>query len=189
MTTTTDSESVLRAKLALEWERADNDKRWDLWRRLPERERSWVRDLSGLTAQLVGLEGKRVEVENTYDNEKRRFWVENTLVDSKAKGGAYGGDQWGATLVKKTNEQLQAFRADLAEVYKKHEMGLLPGECENSGRLLICELTSWELEELFAAMPIWHVEKLPTYREMHPEEFEEREPGVFYYIGNKERGT
>lgn len=44
------------------------------WNRLSESERKAARDLSGLTPQLIGLEGYRVEVETVY-GEKRRFIV------------------------------------------------------------------------------------------------------------------
>jgi len=44
------------------------------WTRMSPAERSLNRDLSNLTAGLVGLEGCRVEVVTTY-GEKRRFWV------------------------------------------------------------------------------------------------------------------
>lgn len=57
------------------WSTLDNAGKCKYWDMLSPTERAVVRDLSGLTAQLIGLEGKRVEVENTYDNEKRRFWV------------------------------------------------------------------------------------------------------------------
>lgn len=70
-----DSQTLLADKLRLEWERADNDKRADIWRRLPAHMRDIVRDLSDLTPQLVGLEGKRVEVEDIGDWHKHRFWV------------------------------------------------------------------------------------------------------------------
>ncbi len=42
------------------------------WNRLTSTERAAVRDLSGLTPQLLDLEGWRVEVETTY-GETRRF--------------------------------------------------------------------------------------------------------------------
>ena len=44
------------------------------WDSLSAQERDRLRDLSGLTKQLVGLEGKRVEVVDNY-GEKRRFIV------------------------------------------------------------------------------------------------------------------
>jgi hypothetical protein len=44
------------------------------WNRLSTGEREKIRDLSGLSPQLVGLEGWRVEVVTTY-GEKRRFIV------------------------------------------------------------------------------------------------------------------
>lgn len=44
------------------------------WNRLSHSERERLRDLSGLSPQLVGLEGWRVEVVTTY-GEKRRFIV------------------------------------------------------------------------------------------------------------------
>jgi hypothetical protein len=44
------------------------------WSAMPEVEKAKVRDLSGLSHQLIGLEGYRVEVITTYD-EKRRFIV------------------------------------------------------------------------------------------------------------------
>lgn len=70
MTTHTDN----RAALVAEWAKLDNAQRCARWAVMIEHERTIVRDLSGLTPQLVGLEGKRVEVETTY-NEVRRFWV------------------------------------------------------------------------------------------------------------------
>lgn len=47
---------------------------WNTWKTLPETERAKLRDLSGLSVQLRGLEGARVEVVTTY-GERRRFWV------------------------------------------------------------------------------------------------------------------
>ena len=44
------------------------------WDSLPAQERERIRDHSGLSPQLVGLEGWRVEVETDY-GEKRRFIV------------------------------------------------------------------------------------------------------------------
>lgn len=44
------------------------------WDSLSYAERERLRDLSGLTPQLIGLEGYRVEVVTTYD-EKQRFIV------------------------------------------------------------------------------------------------------------------
>jgi hypothetical protein len=44
------------------------------WSAMAEEERKRLRDLSGLSPQLVGLEGWRVEVETTY-GETRRFIV------------------------------------------------------------------------------------------------------------------
>lgn len=44
------------------------------WNSLSEAERDRLRDLSGLTPELVGLEGWRVEVVTTY-GETRRFIV------------------------------------------------------------------------------------------------------------------
>ena len=44
------------------------------WGRLSPAERERMRDMSGLTAQLLGLEGKRVEIVSTA-GETRRFWV------------------------------------------------------------------------------------------------------------------
>ncbi len=46
----------------------------ELWNKMTPAERDAKRDLSGLTKQLVGLEGWRVEVETIY-GEKRRFIV------------------------------------------------------------------------------------------------------------------
>lgn len=44
------------------------------WNTYTERQREELRDLSGLSPQLVGLEGWRVEVVTTY-GETRRFYV------------------------------------------------------------------------------------------------------------------
>lgn len=44
------------------------------WNSLSEARRAELRDMSGLSRQLVGLEGWRVEVE-TLEGEKRRFIV------------------------------------------------------------------------------------------------------------------
>jgi hypothetical protein len=44
------------------------------WDSMSPAQKDAVRDLSGLSHQLVGLEGCRVEVETTY-NETRRFQV------------------------------------------------------------------------------------------------------------------
>jgi len=46
----------------------------DQWDAMTETDRESMRDLTGLTPQLVGLEGWRVEVETTY-GETRRFIV------------------------------------------------------------------------------------------------------------------
>lgn len=46
----------------------------EVWRRLTEVERCKLRDLSGLTTQLIPYHGARVEVVTTY-GETRRFWV------------------------------------------------------------------------------------------------------------------
>ena len=46
----------------------------ELWDSMSPAQKDAVRDLSGLSLQLVGLEGYRVEVETTY-NETRRFRV------------------------------------------------------------------------------------------------------------------
>lgn len=46
----------------------------DKWDRLTEVERERLRDLSGLSPQLVNLRRARVEVVDDYGN-KRRFWV------------------------------------------------------------------------------------------------------------------
>lgn len=45
-----------------------------IWNGLPEKEKAVIRDNSGLSPQLIGLEGRRVEVE-TLEGEKRRFYV------------------------------------------------------------------------------------------------------------------
>ncbi len=63
-----------RASYVAEWNALDNAQKCARWAIIPERERALVRDLSGLTPQLIGLEGNRVEVETTY-GERRRFWV------------------------------------------------------------------------------------------------------------------
>ena len=44
------------------------------WEQLTPNEREKLRDYSGLTPQLRGLEGQRIEVKTTY-GELRRFWV------------------------------------------------------------------------------------------------------------------
>jgi len=44
------------------------------WNAMTEHEREQLRDLSGLTPELVGLEGWRVEVVTSY-GETRRFYV------------------------------------------------------------------------------------------------------------------
>jgi hypothetical protein len=46
----------------------------DKWYRLSHRDRERLRDLSGLSSQLIGLEGWRVEVETKYGG-VRRFIV------------------------------------------------------------------------------------------------------------------
>lgn len=48
---------------------------WDIWKNLPEADKARLRDLSGLTPQLVGLEGRRVEVIDRPDEKPRRFYV------------------------------------------------------------------------------------------------------------------
>jgi hypothetical protein len=45
------------------------------WDKMSAAQRDAVRDLSGLTPQLIGLEGARVEVVCSMTSEKRRFWV------------------------------------------------------------------------------------------------------------------
>jgi len=44
------------------------------WNAMTPAQRNAARDLSGLSPQLVGLEGKRVEVRDMH-GELRRFWV------------------------------------------------------------------------------------------------------------------
>ena len=44
------------------------------WDRLSPAARDRIRDLSGLTPQLIGLEGKRVEIVDRY-GDSYRFWV------------------------------------------------------------------------------------------------------------------
>jgi hypothetical protein len=44
------------------------------WNQLSPAAKDRARDLSGLTPQLIGLEGARVEVVDTY-GARRRFWV------------------------------------------------------------------------------------------------------------------
>ncbi len=46
----------------------------DRWSALRPPQREAIRDLSGLTPELIGKEGMRVEVVTTY-GETRRFWV------------------------------------------------------------------------------------------------------------------
>lgn len=46
-----------------------------IWNSLSPAERDALRDNSGLSPQLIGLEGWRVEVEDEYENRKRRFIV------------------------------------------------------------------------------------------------------------------
>ena len=45
-----------------------------IWNSLTTAERDRLRSNAGLTPQLIGLEGKRVEVIDSY-GETRRFWV------------------------------------------------------------------------------------------------------------------
>jgi hypothetical protein len=52
----------------------DDIKSWDQWMGLTEAQRIQLRDMSGLTEQLRGLEGCRVEVLDRY-GETRRFNV------------------------------------------------------------------------------------------------------------------
>ena len=47
------------------------------WASMPEEERAKARDLSGLTPQLIGWEGWRVEVETGW-GERRRFIVDRS---------------------------------------------------------------------------------------------------------------
>lgn len=47
---------------------------WETWRDMPEHKRAKLRDLSDLTPELIGLEGRRVEVVDKW-GEKRRFYV------------------------------------------------------------------------------------------------------------------
>ncbi len=48
---------------------------WDVWKNMPEHRRAPLRDLSGLTPQLAGLEGWRVEVVDCEGDKPRRFNV------------------------------------------------------------------------------------------------------------------
>lgn len=65
---------TLGEELVQVWAHADNGTRAQIWTALTPAQRAKVRDLSGLTVQLAGLEGSRVEVETNY-GERRRFWV------------------------------------------------------------------------------------------------------------------
>jgi hypothetical protein len=56
------------------WSALSMTERSAAWKRMGERERDEYRDLSGLTKQLIGLEGWRVEVEDMY-GDTRRFYV------------------------------------------------------------------------------------------------------------------
>ena len=47
---------------------------WEKWQRLSPHEKDELRSDAGLSPQLVGLEGWRVEVETNYES-KRRFIV------------------------------------------------------------------------------------------------------------------
>ena len=46
----------------------------EIWNSMSVLERDAVRSTAGLTKQLIGLEGARVEVVDSY-GDKRRFWV------------------------------------------------------------------------------------------------------------------
>lgn len=46
-----------------------------IWDALTPAQCDSIRDLSGLTPQLLGLEGKRVQVTGDDDSSWRRFWV------------------------------------------------------------------------------------------------------------------
>lgn len=50
------------------------DMTWDKWSKMTPAQKESLKDYSGLSPQLRGLEGYRVEVVTTYD-EKRRFIV------------------------------------------------------------------------------------------------------------------
>jgi hypothetical protein len=47
----------------------------EIWNKMPESERAKVRSDAGLTRDLIGLEGWRVEVVDYMTQEKRRFIV------------------------------------------------------------------------------------------------------------------
>lgn len=47
---------------------------YETWVKLSKQEQESLKDFSDLTSQLVGLEGKRVEVVDIH-GETRRFWV------------------------------------------------------------------------------------------------------------------
>lgn len=56
------------------WDKTPTAGRWDLWVKMSPTEKEYYRDLGGLSRQLVGLEGWRVEVITSY-GETRRFIV------------------------------------------------------------------------------------------------------------------
>jgi hypothetical protein len=58
-----------------EWNVLSMDERAKLWGCLSPGIKDRVRDLSGLTPQLIGLEGRRVEVVETAGDQPRRFNV------------------------------------------------------------------------------------------------------------------
>jgi hypothetical protein len=58
-----------------QWEALDFAERARRWEYLTPVEKDRVRSKAGLTPQLVGLEGCRVEVMSIMTGEKHRFWV------------------------------------------------------------------------------------------------------------------
>jgi len=48
---------------------------WERWLTLTESERAPLRSTAGLSPQLIGLEGCRVETVSDMTGEKERFWV------------------------------------------------------------------------------------------------------------------
>src|SRR5688500_17969008 len=70
------------------------------WNRLSQQERDSLRSNAGLTPQLIGLEGKRVEVVDQYGN-TRRFIVSRSSgwipchIEMKPRTSGYGYPAYG----------------------------------------------------------------------------------------------
>jgi hypothetical protein len=84
------------------WQDADGCERWNMWKLMTLAEKDRVRDLSGLTAQLIPYEGDRVEVVDQW-GDTRRFWVGKStgwrpchleIHNARSSGGGAASDRY-----------------------------------------------------------------------------------------------